>query len=306
MSRFTGEFGPDLPPLAFRSRGPKGRLATLEGGKGGSSAPPPDPRLVEAQIRSMGIQDDAIKEVLGLAREMQPLQKEQLQFGLGAARQAFDDSRSDREYALGRRGILTGMQNTLVNDAKTFNTEDRREQLAAQASGDVQQAFGQAEAAQTRSLTRNGVNPNDGKFAAMSNGIMLNKALMTANAANNARTAARVEGRSLTDRATNALAGYPAFGLQTTGNGAQFAANGIGLTNSGVAGMQAGNLSAAQVAGQLGSNATSMYGQQANYKLGMDKLASENNPTATILGGAFKVGAALAGNPMAFLPTPTR
>ena len=50
MSRFhTNDL--DLLPLgAFRRRGGLlGAPATLEGGKGGSSAPAPDPRLVEAE-----------------------------------------------------------------------------------------------------------------------------------------------------------------------------------------------------------------------------------------------------------------
>ena len=43
------------PEGAFEPR-PGGSMR-LHGGKGGSSAPPPDPRLVEAQIKSMAYQD---------------------------------------------------------------------------------------------------------------------------------------------------------------------------------------------------------------------------------------------------------
>ena len=61
-------------------------------GSKSSNAPAPDPRLVEAQIRSMGIQDDVIKRVMQQSEEIQPLQKEQLQFGLDTARTAYDQS----------------------------------------------------------------------------------------------------------------------------------------------------------------------------------------------------------------------
>ena len=71
----------------------------LYGGKG-QSAPAPDPRLIEAQIRSMGIQDDMIGRIVASAEAMQPLQEEQMRFGLDANRTAFEQSQADRNYAL--------------------------------------------------------------------------------------------------------------------------------------------------------------------------------------------------------------
>lgn len=57
-----------LPLGAFEPK-PGGGMR-LYGGKG-SSAPPPDPRLIEAQIRSMGIQDDVIKRIMQQSEEIQ-------------------------------------------------------------------------------------------------------------------------------------------------------------------------------------------------------------------------------------------
>ena len=65
-------------------------------GSKSSSAPAPDPRLVEAQIRSMGIQDDVIQRVMQQSEEIMPLQREQMQFGLDASRKAFDQAQADR------------------------------------------------------------------------------------------------------------------------------------------------------------------------------------------------------------------
>lgn len=76
-------------------------------GSKSSNAPAPDPRLVEAQIRSMGIQDDVIKRVMQQSEEILPLQKEQLQFGLDSARTAYDQSQQDRTWILDRRGPPT-------------------------------------------------------------------------------------------------------------------------------------------------------------------------------------------------------
>ena len=129
-------------------------------GSKSSQAPAPDPRLVEAQIKSMGIQDDAIKRVMQQSDEIQPLQKEQLQFGLETARTAYDQSQQDRTWMLDRRGSLTTMQDTLAQDARSFNTEDKANELAGKAMADVNQGFANAEGQQTRALSRMGVNPS--------------------------------------------------------------------------------------------------------------------------------------------------
>lgn len=271
-----------------------GRRLYPGGGKGGSSAPPPDPRLVEAQIRSLGIQDSAIQQTLGLAERFAPMQEEQLRFGLASARTAFDQSQEDREFALSRRALLSGLQDRQASDAAAFNTEDRREQLAGEAVGDVRSAFGQARDSQMRGLQRAGVNPNDGRFAAMSTQFSAQEALAQATAANKVRAAARQEGYALTDRAANTLAGYPSMGAALTGAAAGFGAAGLGLANAGFAGQNAGFASAGAGATAMGSNATGMFNAQANYKNSQDQIAAANDPFSTILGAAAGVGTSYA------------
>lgn len=266
MSRWHKHEWDLLPERAFSPR-PSGGM-TLEGGKG-SSAPAPDPRLVEAQIRSMGIQDSAIQGILELQNRLQPLQEQQMQFGLDAQRTAFDQSQEDRQWALGRRSALTGIQDQLISEAKAFDTEAKREQLAGQAMGDVSQAFAAQRGISGRALGRMGVNPNDGKYAAMiaQNGI--GEAIAKSGAANRARDVARQEGTAMKQGVANMMAGYPAMGMQASGAGAQYAANGIGIANQGLAGMNSGFGQAASIAGAMGTNATGMWGQQANYHANM-------------------------------------
>lgn len=115
-----------LPEHAFRPR-PGGM--TFEGG---TSTPAPDPRLVEAQVRNLGVQDDMIQQIFQNTNDMAPVQKEQTQFALDTARQSWEQSQSDREYAIGRRDELTGLQDTMIQGAKTFNTEAKRKELAGQ------------------------------------------------------------------------------------------------------------------------------------------------------------------------------
>lgn len=261
-------------------------------GSKSSNAPAPDPRLVEAQIRSMGIQDDVIKRVMQQSEEMLPLQKEQLQFGLDTARTAYDQSQQDRTWMLDRRGALTTMQDTLTQDARSFNTEDKANELAGKAMADVNQGFANAEGQQSRALARMGVNPSSGKALAIGNQTAIAKATALAAAGTGARDRARSEGYALTDRATNALAGYPAMGMQATQSGAGFGASGTTIANQGLAGMNSGYGAAGTMAGQLGSNATGMFGAQASYRNQQDQIAASSNPMGALLGAGAQLGAA--------------
>lgn len=265
------------------------------GGKSSSSAPPPDPRLIEAQMRSMGIQDDAIKQIMQNSADMAPLQKEQLQFGLDSSRTAYDQSQQDRSYMLDRRGALSTLQDQQIKDAADFNTEDRANELAGKASADVNQAFSNATAQNGRAMARMGINPSSGRALAVGNQTAIAQAAALAGASTNARTGARMEGRALTDRATNTLSGYPSMATTATGAGAGFGANGITIANTGLAGLNSGNMSAAQVAGQEGSNAAGMYGTMGNYKNSADQVAASNSPWATLLGAGTKLGVAAIG-----------
>ena len=261
-------------------------------GSKSSNAPAPDPRLVEAQIRSMGIQDSAIQRVMQQSDEMLPLQKEQLRFGLDTARTAYDQSQQDRTWMLDRRGSLTTMQDTLAQDARSFNTEDKANELAGKAMADVNQGFANAEGQQARSLARMGVTPDSGKALAMGNQTAIAKATALAAAGSGARDRARTEGYALTDRATNALAGYPAMGMQATGAGAGYGASGTAIANQGLAGMNSGYGAAGTMAGQMGQNAAGMYGAMGSYKNGADNAAAKANPMGALLGAGAQLGAA--------------
>lgn len=251
-----------------------------------SSMPSPDPRLVDAQINSMGIQDQMIQRLIGNSDAMLPLQQEQLRYGLDAARRGEQASLADREWMLQRRGGLSRIQDQLIDDANTFNTEDRRDQLAGQAIGDVSQAFSAQRGIGARGLSRMGVNPNDGRFASMMTQMDMAEATAKATAANKTREAARQEGMGMKQNAANMLAGYPGMAAGQTGAAAGFGMAGQGLANQGLAGMNSGFGAAGGMAGQMGQNATNMWGQQANAY----NQSQANDPFNTILGAAAGVG----------------
>jgi len=261
-------------------------------GSKSSSAPAPDPALIAAQIKSMGIQDSAIQDVLRQSAEMLPYQKEQMQFGLDTSKAAYDQAQEDRSWMLQRRQVLSGLQDDMISEAKSFNTDDKAEELAGKAGADVTQAFSSAREQGSRNLSRMGVNPSSGRMASMTNQANIAQAAATAGAKTNARSAARMEGRALTDRAQNALAGYPAMSMQATGAGQGYGSAGMSLANAGLAGMNSGYGMAGNMAGQMGSNASGMYGAMGSYKNGQDNIASSNNPFNTMLGAAAGMGTA--------------
>jgi len=260
----------------------------LYGSKGGSSSPPPDPRLVEGQLKSMGIQDDMIKSIMGNSAEMAPLQKEQMQFGLDSAKTAYGQAQDDRSWSIGRRGALQGLQDTQIAEAKSFNTEGRANELAAQAGADVNQGFASVREQSGRAMARMGITPNSGRALAMGNQTSMAQAAALAGASTNARVGARLEGRALTDRASNSLAGYPAMGMAASGAGAGFGASGISIANTGLAGLNSGAGGAAQVAGQMGANAGGMYGTQGNLYANTQK----QDNTGAFLGAGAGIAAA--------------
>lgn len=259
-------------------------------GSKSSSAPPPDPRLVEAQLKSMGIQDAAIQDILAQAKDMAPIQKDAMQFALDTNKQSVKDSQADRAWMLTRRSMLSGAQDRMQKDATDFDAKVRTDELAQAAGADAQIAIGNARASSARDLARRGIMPGSGRSAGADASLTLGAAAMAAGAQNNARTAARAEGYALTDRVANAVSGYPAMSSAASGQGATLAAGGVNTANAGAAGLMAGNTTAAGIAGSMGSNAASMYGAQASYKNNADQIAAANNPFNTILGAAAGVG----------------
>lgn len=281
MSRWHRNEFALLPDRAFVPR-PGGGM-TLEGGS--PSTPAPDPRLVEAQVKNLGVQDQMIAQIIKNTNDMAPIQKEQTQFALDTARTAWEQSQADREYAIGQRDKLTGLQNQMVDEANAFNAEAKGEELAGQAAADVSHAYTSAQRTQAAEMARMGINPADAKFGSAASQLSATTALATAQAKAGARKQAKDEGRSLTAAATNALAGYPAMGLQTTAATQAYGSAGLDVANKGLAGLNSGYGQAGQAASAAGNNATSAYNSQANmWSAGQQANAADNANTGALVG----------------------
>ena len=294
MAKFHQHEWDMLPERAFRPRCGRFGSMTLEGGKG-DSAPPPDPRLVAAQIKSMGIQDQALTQMMQINNQMAPLQREQLQFGLDSSRTAYAQSQADRAYALQRRGLQTQMQDRMVTEANEFNTAGRMNQMADEANADVDLAFSNVRGQSLRAMARRGINLSSGRAAALDQSLNIDQATAKANAANRVRAAARQEGYALTDRANNALAGYATQASSLSGAGAGYGANGLSLANSGLAGLNSGWGQVNQGAASLGQNAGSMYNTQLSaWQQGQNaKTEASGQMGGAALGAVVTVGAAM-------------
>lgn len=213
--------------------------------------------MENAQIKSMDYQDQATQQVMRYNDEMAPIQRDALSFGLSSAKTAYGQAQDDRTYALGRRNLQTGLQDTMVSDARSFNQVGRQEQMAREASADVTTAFGAAQAQQQRGLSRMGVNPSSGRALAMANQSSIAMAAAQSSAANKTRQAARQEGYALTDRANSAMAGYSTQASGNTGQGAGYGSSGVGMANSSLSGMNSGASAMAGIASGMGNTANS-------------------------------------------------
>jgi hypothetical protein len=243
---------------------------------GGNKTPPPDPRLVDAQIEALNKQTSATEGMTAAQTALHPYQIEQMKFSLMAANTAYEDSREDRVYALERRGELTGLQDRMISDAEMFNSAAKQEEMAGNAIADVGLQAGIARESQARSLARMGVNPNSGKTLATANQMSMAEASAKAAAGNQARASARQEGYALTDRATNALSGYPTFGAQATNASAANGLAGLTAANQASAGIMSGYDAIGVGAGRAGSTAGNLYNSQLSaWGQGEQAAASE-------------------------------
>jgi hypothetical protein len=136
----------------------------------------------------------------------------------------------DRAYNL---GTYRPLEQQMVNDAATFNTEAERERMAGIAGADVSSAYANMRGQMKRQNP--GLNPASGKALALDSQMAISEASSRANSMNTTRTAARNEGVA---RMTNAV------GLGKGLTGAAHGAYGLALQAGQGAGgsiMQPGN-----------------------------------------------------------------
>ena len=215
-----------------------------------------------------------------------PLQKEELQQGIDANNTAASENQDQYQFQKGQQQKLAGVQGSMLNEAATYNTTAKQNQLAGEAEGDVTQAFTNSDAQNTRSLNREGVDPGSGRALAIKNENSVAQATSLAGAGNSARQQAVNTGFALEDRAAGSLSGTTQATQGAIAEGASIGAGGIADANAGLAGLNSGYGLASGSAGSLGSNASGMYGTQANaYQSSQNAEAQSDAALGTAVGG---------------------
>jgi Chaperone of endosialidase len=99
-----------------------------------------------------------------------------------------------KDYYDYQTGTFRPMEKSIVADAENYDTQERRNEKAAQAVADVGIQSEVARKANVRQMQRMGVNPNSGKMLALGNQMALGEVMAKAGAANKAREAVETQG----------------------------------------------------------------------------------------------------------------
>jgi hypothetical protein len=211
------------------------------GGK--SSAPPDYSAMAAATERGIATAERLGNRQMDFAQrqydEMKPLAERVANQQMAAQEQQM---RQAQDYYKYQTDTFRPMEHGLVEQARNYNTEGNRAQLAAQASADAANAFQSAQGVTNRQMARQGINASSGAALMMRNQNALGLASMTAGAATNARRQAEQTGF--------------ARSLDVTGLG------------RGLAGASAGAYQGANTSGSAGLNSAMSAGDQLSRSFG--------------------------------------
>lgn len=186
-------------------------------------------------------------------------------------------------------------ENQFLDQITNWDSPERREEQAAQASADMAQSFASERENQMRTLESYGIDPSQTRSAALDAQMGTQQAVATAGAATQARRAVEERGVALGGEALNVYRGMPSSSAASLGAGAGVGTGALGQTGAtgsmGVSNFGVG----ANILGQNQNIATSgwgvandVYGNQLNSW----EMQAANSPlnTAAGLGGMYLAG----------------
>lgn len=154
-------------------------------------APPDYTPLANASREAAQIMAGLGREQLSFAREqynsVAPVMREIAGLQMDAQRQQMEQGADYYNYL---RETYRPLEQSIVADARNFNTAAYRDQLASQAAADVGLAFGRTRDMNQRAMASMGVNPNSGRFAGVNNASTLAQAANRAGIMTNTRNQA--------------------------------------------------------------------------------------------------------------------
>lgn len=298
---------PDLDEDAFQPRsGRMGRGSMrLYGGKGGGSAPAPDPAIGAAAQANVALGQnwlDFAKEQFADGNKRQEvtdaLNTKVINQQLDTQDQANTWAQQDRERTL---NTFQPIEDSFVKTAQEFDTPEKQAEAAATAKADVLAASDQAKATGIRQMAAMGVAPDSGRFAGVTRAQDTNTALASAGAQNNARTMIRDKGLALKADAINMGKGLAsstaaAYGIGTNAGNSAVSNNASGnanfYQNQGVMGQgYQGAIGANNSAGSILNN---LYGNQLSaWQAQQQANATSSAGTGQLVGSLVGTGATL-------------
>lgn len=271
---------------------------------GKTKIPAPDPRLYDALDKQNRQGDDMLAFVKQSYGDNQARLATQDKLNANVVNQQERladnaESRSNDAYQF-YQSAGKPLINQAIGDATGYDSDANRADARGRAGAAAQQGFDAAEGQQARQLASMGVNPNSGKFMALNNQLLAQKALGTAGASNSADEARRAQGVQMRLQAGNLASGMPAQAMGFAGQAGTMgsSASGIGQTNlsnaAGVQGMMTNGYSGA--ANIFGSGASG-YNNAYNSELkGADMKSQEKG---AMMGGLGQLGGTAMGAFMA-------
>lgn len=275
---------------------------TLYGGKGGGSAPAPDPNIGLAQRKQAELAEKQYADfqaniwpVLKAQSEAQTKNSNDLaaqQLAMGKKQEALTD-----QYTEQYNNVFKPLTNSLVAEANNYDTYGNVENQSALAVGDVNTAYNTQRQAQRQQMQAYGIDPTSGRYQGQMNAMDIGQGASAAAAATQARTAATQLGWNKKLAAAGLGAGI-ATNQVNSFNAALGAGNSsLSAGNNGIASINAlGNsynqgynsaMSGYNNVGQLGI-------QKYNADINAYQAKNAADPFNMILGAAAGVGTAAA------------
>lgn len=225
------------------------------GKKSSSSAPAMDPRVGMAMEKQADIMEQQqnwyeneiypwMQQQANIqnqnAEEDRKLAQQNYQYWQDFAQKQYDKQSAISDYFMDRyKNNIVPIEDSLIADARRYNTSAEAERQAQLAIGDYATSFAAQNQANNMRMQSYGINPTSGAYQAQNRASMINQAAVQAAAANQARAAAEALG-------WQKKAAVSSLGQQYVGNANT-------ATQLGYSGTQLGS-----------SNANSYFGQSSN------------------------------------------
>ena len=144
---------------------------------------------------------------------------------MGAGRQFSGEAMGNSRYFMDRyKNIFAPNEERLAKDVAGYDSPEELARVRGEAAGNANQAFDTAQASRNVNLTRMGVNPNSGRFAAPGSED-LQRTIATSDSMNRATAGRR-------DAAIGLRGNLASFGTGVAQTGGAFAAQGAGYLNA--------------------------------------------------------------------------